>query len=236
MKKRYETRTKGTRSQKKDRTKRGNTSKKAKRSDRNRKKQTNSNSKGKVSISKNNNRTRKGSAKKRVASIGSYSTGKGQNANQVTYWFPKELAESKKVSNLKSWDGEPLQKYINKNRPVIKKGLRVMSITGEPVIDPLAGYKAPQAVWVKLVKRKPRGKELFYSAVLSNPDMIINRVNTLAFSIGVLEKYYADFIGKVKDEIKAKEVVNPYKRKDSDPDDYEGKPMKVIAVIYHFLY
>lgn len=170
---------------------------------------------------------------------GSYSKGSGQNKHQITYWFP-DIPESKKVANLRNWDGEPLQKYINANHPVQRKsnGIvgRVMSITHEPVTDKLAGYKAPQAVWVKLVKRKPRSKELFYSAVLSPSDMVINRKNVLAFSVGVLEKYYADHVGKIQDDQKVKELVNPYKLKESDPDDFEGKPMKIVAVIYHFLY
>lgn len=168
-----------------------------------------------------------------------YSTGIGKNKNQITYWFP-DIAESKKVANLRSWDGEPLQKYINKNRPVFRKAGRVMSETGEPVLDPLAGYKAPQAVWVKLVKRKPRNKELFFSSTLSNPEMIVNRANTLSFSVGVLEKYYADHpsskIDRIKDKIEVDKTLKPYKQTDSDPDDYEGKPMKIVAVIYHFLY
>lgn len=190
----------------------------------------------KSKVSKKSQRKYVRLAKQRFAA---YSTGTGKNKNQLTYWFP-DIAESKKVSNLRSWDGKPLQKYVNKNRPVFRKAGRVMSETGEPVLDPLAGYKAPQAVWVKLVKRKPRNKELFFSSTLSNPDMIVNRVNTLSFSVGVLEKYYADHpaskIDRIKDKIEVDKTLKPYKQTDSDPDDYEGKPMKIVAVIYHFLY
>lgn len=185
----------------------------------------------------NAGRTRKKQSKARGSQ---YSTGKGEYNQQLTYWFPKDLPENQKVKNLQSWDAAPLQAFISKNRPVKRKGGYVLAVTKDPVTVEGAGYRAPESVWIKLVKRKPRGKETFFSSVLSPPDFVVNKTNVHAFSVGVLEKYYADFLGKVKDNeyvknSKAKRK-DKYKLKGSDPDDFEGKAMKIVAVIYHFIY
>lgn len=201
-------------------------------------------------VSKNKGKVRKPSKKSLSKSVGrgkridepKFSKGRGANKNQVTFWFPAKASEKSKVSILQNWNAEPLQYYITKNRPVKRGDVWVYSQTGDPVPDsyglkPKASFKYPEAVYVKLVKRKPRGKELYFDSILSPPELKVTKRNTHAFSVGVLENYYADFIGAVEDNKKTKELVRgKYSRHKSDPDDYEGKPLKVVAVIYHFIY
>lgn len=161
---------------------------------------------------------------------GYYSNGTGEHSAQITYFFPPGLAENKKVSNLQAWDGKPLQPFINKNRPVNRKGKRVLAVTGEPV-PPGAGYRPPDFVWIKLVKRKPRGKEKFFSAEAST-EVPLTRKGAQNFAVEVLKNYYGDKVAKIKDKNKTR----PLNRHDSDPSDYEGKPLKVDAIIFHFIY
>lgn len=161
---------------------------------------------------------------------GYYSHGTGEHSAQLTYFFPPGLAENKKVANLQAWDGKPLQPFINKNRPVNRKGKRVLAVTGEPV-PPGAGYRPPDFVWVKLVKRKPRGKEKFFSAEAST-EVPLTRKGAQNFAVEVLKNYYGDKVAKIKDKNKTR----PLNRHDSDPSDYEGKPLKVDAIIFHFIY
>lgn len=170
----------------------------------------------------------------------SWNKGTGKNKNQITFWFPSNAKETDKVKILKRWDGAPLDYYIRKNRVVKRKGKYVYSATGFDVLIPgtTSGFRPPQSVWIKLVKRKPRNKELFYSAILSPPDFVVNKRNTLAFAVGVMEKYYSDFVAAVKDNnlVKERNPKTKYRLVGSDPDDYEGKPMKIVAIIFHFLY
>ena len=162
------------------------------------------------------------------------------DTNTVVYYFSKGLAENKKVADLNAWDGEPLRPYITKNRVKKYKDGYKFSVTKLPT-DLTKGFLYPDGVWIKLVKRKPRGKESFYSSVLSPLNFLPDSVKKVkGFAAGVLEKYYADFIGSIKDnetvkESKAKKR-NKYKLKGSDPDDMEGKPLKVDAVIFQFIY
>lgn len=169
-----------------------------------------------------------------------FSKGTGKNKNQVTFWFPEKAREADKIKILKQWDGDPLDYYIHKNRVVSRKGKYVYSASGYDVLveGTTSGFRPPESVWIKLVKRKPRATELFYSAVLSPPDFIVNKRNTLAFAVGVMEKYYSDFVGAVKDNIQAQDqnLKTKYRLRGSDPDDFEGKPMKIVAIIFHFLY
>lgn len=168
----------------------------------------------------------------------SWNKGTGKNKNQVTFRFPPNAKEADKIKILKQWDGAPLDYYIRKNK-VVKKGRKyIYSASGFDVLIPgtKSGFRPPESVWIKLVKRKPRSKELFYSAILSPPDFIVNKRNTLAFAVGVLEKYYGDFVGAVKDNIEANKRRAKYQMLNSDPDDYDGKSMKIVAIIFHFLY
>lgn len=184
---------------------------------------------------------RGGKVRKRSRFTGSgWTRGTGKNKNQVTFWFPSNAKEADKIKILKQWDGAPLDYYIHKNKVVKRKGKYVYAATGYDVMieGTRSGFRPPESVWIKLVKRKPRNKELFYSAILSPPDFIVNKRNTLAFAVGVMEKYYSDFVGAVKDNNSSKErsVKTKYRLVGSDPDDYEGKPMKIVAIIFHFIY
>lgn len=185
---------------------------------------------GKISL-------RKGVSQSKRDHVSTITKGTGQNKNQVTFWFPDKAPEKSKLAILKNWNAEPLQYYITKNRPVKRSGRWVYSQTNTPVPEGFGrtpkGFINPEAVYVKLVKRKPRGKELYFESTLSPPELKVTRRNAHAFSVGVLEKYYSDFVGAVKDKNNTR---SKYARYKSDPDDYEGKPLKVVAVIYHFIY
>ncbi len=177
---------------------------------------------------------KRGKAKKPKKLFAQYSEGTGDNRTQFTYWFPAGLAEYKKVANLRAWDGSPIEKFIRLNHPVKRKSGRVLNITKNPV-DAGTGYREPQAVYIKLVKRKPRGQELYYTSQISPPELRIDKANTQSFAVGVLEKYYSNFIENIREDQKSKKKQR-FGMVHSDPDDFEGKPMKVVAVIFHFLY
>ncbi len=145
----------------------------------------------------------------------SYTIGRGDQADQFTFWFPAGMAESKKLAFFAAWDSEPLQKYIVKGRRWKK-----------PVYE-------PQSLWVKLIKRQPRHSEYYYTAQLTPPDFVVNRTTAHEFAYMTLEQYYQDYVGHIKEKI-LREPVQRFKS--SSPDDYEGKPMKIEGIIFHFLY
>jgi hypothetical protein len=125
------------------------------------------------------------------------------------------MAESKKLAFFAAWNPEPLQKYIVKGRR-----------WKEPVYE-------PQSLWVKLIKRLPRQSEHYYTAQLTPPDFVVNRNTAHEFAYMTLEQYYTDYVGHIKEKI----LREPGQRfKSSSPDDYEGKPMKIEGIIFHFLY
>jgi len=144
-----------------------------------------------------------------------YSEGTGQSKDQFTLWFPKSMPEKDKLAAFGNWDASPIQKYIVKARrwkiPI----------------------EQPQSLWVKLIKRKPRDTEYYYSSQLTPADYVITQSSAHEFAYRFLETYYKDHIGHIKEKI-ASEPVSKFK--DSSPDDYEGKPMKVVGIIFHFLY
>lgn len=144
-----------------------------------------------------------------------YTYGKGEQKDQFTLWFPSGMAESKKLAFFASWNPEPIQKYIVKGRRWKK-----------PVYE-------PQSVWVKLIKRQPWHSEYFYTAQLTPPDFVVNKTTSHEFAYMTLEQYYQDYVGHIKEKILAEPV---QRFKSSSPGDYEGKPMKIEGIIFHFLY
>lgn len=173
--------------------------------------------------------------------------GRSEDARQYTFEFPAKMQESRKLGFLRNWNPQPLTYFIGANRIIRSGSDRVFRLTPTiPVIEGKKGAKRPQAVWIKLVKKIPRtrGNDVYFSAVLSPDGFDMTARNVHAFSVGVLEKYYADNNAdfnlradeKIKIGVQKKTKRDPHKLKGSDPDDLDGSPMKVIAVIYHFIY
>ena len=143
------------------------------------------------------------------------STVTGHSKDQFTFWFPPGMPEKDKLAAFGNWDASVIQKYIVKARR-----------WKVPI-------ERPQRLWVKLIKRKPRDTEFYYSSQLTPADYVINKNTAHEFAYKFLEQYYKDHIGHIKEKIASEPVT---KFKDSSPDDYEGKQMKVVGIIFHFLY
>lgn len=164
---------------------------------------------------KTSNAVRKNASRKSKRKGIEISTGTGQSKDQFTFWFPKGMPEKDKLAAFGNWDAGPIQKYIVKARR-----------WKVPI-------ERPQSLWVKLIKRKPRDTEYYYSSQLTPADYVITQSSAHEFAYRFLETYYKDHVGHIKEKIASEPVT---KFKDSSPDDYEGKPMKVVGIIFHFLY